>query len=155
MTFEEEKLFRKNDLSPDAITDLILNQVDFTHFASYYAMGTGNYTIMLCIKQLFTLLVTCEPVVKCNPSVKCSADQAPVVPVVPVVTKQSAKKASKDSGSLLGLLFIPGFFVGLCVAYGVYRQRVKNRVNETGKAAHRIEAPLVNNHVAAPTNQPL
>jgi len=123
----------------------------FSLSSEYFLTGTGNYTVFFCIKSLETpYSTTCEPIVICSPSPLCKAKRK--VATVSEVSVTSAKKASGDMKSLWGLLFLPGFFVGICAAYGVYRQRVKNRKKES-KQAHIIEAQY-DNQVSVPQNQP-
>jgi len=99
-----------------------------------FLAGSGNYTVFFCIKSLETpYSTTCEPVIICRPSPACG-NKDTSTEEVPVNQKS---KASELKG-LWGLLFLPGFCVGICAAYGVYRQRVKNRKKES-KQGHFIE----------------
>jgi len=112
-----------------------------------FLAGSGNYTVFFCIKSLETpYSTTCEPVIICRPSPACG-NKDTSTEEVPVTNKS---KASELKG-LWGLLFLPGFCVGICAAYGVYRQRVKNRKKES-KQGHFIE-PIYDNQVSVPQNQ--
>jgi len=151
MTFDQENFFRTKDTtSPMEWINFFFNHMGFSLSSTYFLTGTGNYTVFFCTKNLETPYdTTCEPIVICSPSPLCQkTDKASEVSI----THKSTKKASGNMKSLWGLLFLPGFFVGICAAYGVYRQRVKNR-KEKSKKAHFIE-PKHDNQVSVPQNQP-
>merc|ERR1719462_111303 len=148
MTFDEEDLFRNQDMtSPLTWINIFHNNAGFSPSTSFFETGAGNYTLFFCIKNLETLSATCEPVVICTPSPACLAKKKDISESSVSVTQKSDNKATGNS--LLGLLFIPGFLVGICAAYGYYR--VKNRVKET-------KANVVgqdDNQVSVPQNQPV
>jgi len=149
MTFDQEELFRiKGNTSPLDLMSFFHNQVGFSISAMNFLTGGGNYTVFFCIKSLKTpYSTTCEPVIICRPSPSCGNKDTSTAEV-PVTHKF---KASGELKGLWGLLFLPGFFVGICAAYGVYRQRVKNRKKES-KQGHIIEQ-LYDNQVSVPQNQ--
>jgi len=152
MTFEDEE-FRNADMtSPMAWINLFSTKLGFSPSTSFFETGAGNYTLFFCIKSLETLATTCEPVVICTPSPSCLAKKKDIN--VSGAHVQSANKASGDVKSLWGLLFLPGFFVGICAAYGIYRHRAnKNRLKETTKAS--MIGQQFDNQVSVPQNQPV
>jgi len=131
---------------------LFYAQMGFSPSTSFFETGAGNYTVFFCIKSLETLATTCEPVVICTPSPSCVKEEKETI-VSEIHVKSATTKASGDVKSLWGLLFLPGFFVGICAAYGVYRHRVNNRSKETTKA--NLIGQEFDNQVSVPQNQPV
>merc|ERR1719204_390873 len=139
---EEEIISTQGSFGPYVWFKIIQNNMeDLSTSTSYFETGTGNYTLFFCIKHIDTRSATCEPVVICTPSPSCllaKKKDTRIASEAPIVTHKSANKASGDLKSLWGLLFLPGFFVGICSAYGVYQHRIKSSLKETTKA-HVIE----------------
>jgi len=157
MTFEDEE-FRNADMtSPMTWINLFTTKLGFSPSTSFFETGAGNYTLFFCIKSLETLATTCEPVVICTPSPSCVAKKSVAKKKDIKISEahvKSANKASGDVKSLWGLLFLPGFFVGICAAYGIYRHRVnKNRLKRTTKAS--MIGQQFDNQVSVPQNQPV
>jgi len=148
MTFDQEELFRNKDPANHMeMMNFWHNIMGFSITGMEFLKGGGNYTVFFCIKSVETpYSTTCEPVIICRPSPACG-NKDTSTEEVPVTNKS---KASELKG-LWGLLFLPGFCVGICAAYGVYRQRVKNRKKES-KQGHFIE-PIYDNQVSVPQNQ--
>lgn len=141
MTFDQEELFRNKDT--DSLLEVInffFNYMGFSPSRKDFLTGDGTYTVFFCTKSLEKPYgTTCEPVIICSPSPSCEDEDTTSTAEV----SDTPKKASGDLKALWGLLFLPGFFVGMCAAYGVYRQRVKNRKKES-KPGFIIE-PLYEN----------
>jgi len=144
MTFDQEELFRNKDTtSPLEWINFFNNQMGFSLSRKDFLEGDDDYSVFFCIKSLEEpYSTTCEPVIICTPSPSCGKKETSTEEV-----SDTPKKASGDLKALWGLLFLPGFCVGICAAYGVYRQRVKNRKKESEKGV--IIEPLV------PQNQPV
>lgn len=137
MTFDEEdSMLRDRSDNLMFIMNVLLNERDFAPSASFIAGIDRNYTIVFCSKPLdvaTTAPATCKPVVICKPSVLCPVKKIGEQNAGPTKTQESATNASKDLKSLWGLLFLPGFLVGLCAAYGCYRQRNQNRLKQAAE----------------------
>jgi len=150
MTFDQEELFRNKDTtSPLEWINFFYNYMGFSLSRTDFLNGDDKYTVFFCTKSLEApYRTTCEPVIICSPSPACGDKDTSTAEVSDT---PKSKKASGDLKALWGLLFLPGFFVGICAAYGVYRQRVKNRKKETKQGL--IIEPLYDNQVTE--NQPV
>jgi len=132
MMFDEnDKELRDSTNNLVYIMNTVLNQIDFHPSVSFFDGTDRNYTVLFCSQPYDALNsvpdAICEPVVICDPSVKC-----PKKKTKRNVLRESANQASADMKALWGLLFIPGFLVGVCAAYGFYRQRNRHKQSAEG-----------------------
>jgi len=107
-----------------------LNMLDISNFIPINVWTHTNYTISVCSKAFdkMTGSATCTAYLHCAAAKPCPAKEKEAKRLASFTAKSSEKKSSEAKG-LLGLLFIPGFLVGICAAYGFYRYRRSKQSN--------------------------
>jgi len=140
----------------DYVIIALMNLIDMNNFIPL-KWESEKFTMSVCSKPMnkfSTALATCEPLIHCKAAQPCLAKEkkAEADRVAAANNGKGSNKASNDLKSLWGLLFLPGFLVGVCAAYCFYRHR-RNTMREAVKRQD-IEVPQ-NTHIGVQQNVPV
>jgi len=128
MMFDESSRQISTPVDIQYILIALTNQLDVSNFLFERIWDKTPYDVVLCSKPfglIHTANADCRPVYHCEAAYPCPAKEKEAERLAKKAKSTPTPSTQKQTGikELWALLFLPGFVVGICAAYGFVRYR--------------------------------